>query len=133
MKNIEDLLKKSESFSLSLGEVSLTPCHSNLVEVLWHLLDLGVEMFLNFLYEPSIAGRNKVDGSTLSSVPTCSSYSVNVVLLLEGELVVDNESNLLDVNASSQEIGGDENSCGASSEFLHDHVSLELVHLSMHG
>lgn len=90
-------------------------------------------MLLDFLDESSVARRHKVDCSTLSSVPTSSSDSVDVVLLLEGELVVDNESNLLDINASSQEIGGDENSCRASSEFLHDHVSLELVHLSVHG
>ena len=58
---------------------------------------------------------------------------MNVVLLLEGQLVVDNETNLLHINTSGEQIGGDEHTSRSSSELLHDGVSLDLVHLTVHG
>lgn len=57
---------------------------------------------------------------------------MDVVFLLEGKLVVDDETNLLDIDTSGEEIGGDEDTGGSSSELLHDHVTSHLVHLTMH-
>ena len=90
-------------------------------------------MLLDLLNELGVHGRNEVNSSSLSSESSGSSNSVDVVLLLEGELVVDDETNLLHVDSSGEQVGGDEHSSGSSSEFLHDHVSLDLVHLSVHG
>lgn len=90
-------------------------------------------MFLDLLNKPGVIRQHKVNRSSLSSEPTSSSNSVDVVLLLFGKLVVDNQTNLLDVNTSSQKISSDQYSGRASSEFLHDHVSGDLVHFSVHG
>lgn len=57
---------------------------------------------------------------------------MDVVLLLEGELVVDDKTDLLNIDTSGEEIGGDEDTGGTSSELLHDHVTSHLVHLTMH-
>ena len=57
---------------------------------------------------------------------------MDVVLLLEGELVVDDETDLLDIDTSGEQVSGDQDSGRASSELLHDHVSGHLVHLSVH-
>jgi len=89
-------------------------------------------MFLQLLDEAGVVGLNEVDSSTLSTETTSSTDSVNVVLLLEGKLVVDDETNLLDIDTSSKQIGGDENTDGTGSEFLHDSLSLELIHLTVH-
>jgi len=90
-------------------------------------------MVLNFSDEFGVVWKNEVDCHSLSTESTSSTDSVDVVLLLEWELIVDDETNLLDIDTSSQEIGGNENSGGSSSELLHDGVSLDLVHLTMHG
>ena len=49
------------------------------------------------------------------------------------EIVVDDEGNLLNIDSSSEQIGGDENSGRSRSEFLHDDFSLSLFHISVHG
>jgi len=58
---------------------------------------------------------------------------MDIVLLLVGQLVVDDQTNLLDIDTSCKKIGGDEDSSGTSSELFHDGVSLDLVHLTVHG
>ena len=104
-----------------------------LIKVLRHFFNLGVEMLLNLLDEAGVLGRDEVDGSTLTTITTGTTDSVDVVLLLEGKLVVDNETDLLDVDTSGQKISGDEDTGGASSELLHDHVTGHLIHLSVHN
>jgi hypothetical protein len=102
-------------------------------EILWHLFNLGVVMVLDFSNELCIVWQNKVDCHTFSSETTSSTNSMNVVFLLEWKFVVDNETNLLDIDTSCEKIGGDEDSGGTSSEFLHDSISLDLIHFTMHG
>ena len=103
------------------------------LKILWHLLDLGVVMVLDFSDELGVVWQHEVDGDSLSSESTSSSDSMDVNFLLHWELVVDDESDLLDIDSSCEQIGGDEDSGGSSSELLHDGVSLHLVHLSVHG
>ncbi len=90
-------------------------------------------MVLDLLDEGGVLGEHEVDGGTLSSETTCSTNSVDVVLLLEGQLVVDNEADLLDVDTTGKQVGGNQNSDGARSELLHDDVSLKLVHFAVHN
>jgi len=89
-------------------------------------------MVLDLLDEAGILRENEVDGSSLSTETTSSTDSVDVVLLLDGELVVDDETNLLDINTSSKQVSGNEHTYGTLSELLHDNISLDLVHLSVH-
>ena len=49
------------------------------------------------------------------------------------EIVVDDERDLLNIDSSSEQIGGDEDSGRTRSEFLHDDFSLSLFHISVHG
>jgi len=90
-------------------------------------------MFLQLLDEAGVVGLDEVDSGTLSTETTSSTDSVDVVLLLEGKLVVDDETNLLHINTSSEQIGGNKNTDGTGSELLHDGLSLELVHLTVHN
>ncbi len=50
-----------------------------------------------------------------------------------GQIVVDHEGNLLDVNTTSQEIGGDQDAGRTRSELAHNNVTLLLFHLTVHG
>merc|ERR1711934_1238764 len=89
-------------------------------------------MLLELLQEASILWQNEVDGGSSSTVTTCSTNSVNVVLLVSWQLVVDDETHLLHINTSGKQVRGDEHSDRALSELLHDNLSLLLLHLSVH-
>jgi hypothetical protein len=51
-----------------------------------------------------------VDGNTLSTESTRSTDPVEVILSVDGKIVVDDERDLLNVNSSSPHVGGDKNS-----------------------
>jgi hypothetical protein len=112
--------------------VKSKPLGSEFVKIGGHLINLSVEMVLDGLDELSVLGEDEVNRGTLSTVTTSSTDSVNVVLLLEGQLVVDNETNLLHINTSGKQIGSDENADGTGTELLHDDITSKLVHLSVH-
>ena len=50
-----------------------------------------------------------------------------------GQIVVDHEGNLLDVNTTSQEIGRNQNAGRTRSELAHNDVTFLLLHLTVHG
>ena len=123
----------SWSSGLSFWDSLVAAGSVEILKVLWHLFNLGVVMILDLSDELGVIWKDEVDSNSLSSESTSSTDSVDVVLLFEWELVVDDETNLLDINTSCEKISGDEHSGGTSSELLHDAVSLDLVHLSVHG
>jgi hypothetical protein len=105
---------------------------SEFVKIGGHLVNLSVEVILDLLDEGSILGQHEVDGGTLSTETTSTTDSVDVVLLLVGELVVDNKTDLLNINTSSEEISSDQDTDGAWTELLHDDITAKLVHLTVH-
>ena len=56
---------------------------------------------------------------------------MNVIFSICGQVVVDDERDLLDVDTAGQQVGGDEDSGRAGPELAHDHVTLLLVHVSV--
>ena len=56
---------------------------------------------------------------------------MNVVFLVAGQVVVDDEGNLLDIDTTSQQIGRDQNARGTGAELLHDIVAMGLLHVSV--
>ena len=58
---------------------------------------------------------------------------MDVVLSVGRQVVVDDERDLLDVDTSGEEIGGDEHARGSRAELAHDDVSLLLIHVAVHG
>lgn len=98
-----------------------------------HFDDLGLVVLLGFLKELSVTGHDEVDGDTLSTETSGTSDSVDVALLLEGEIVVDDQVDLVDIDTTGKHIGGDEHSGGTRSERSHDQVTVLLGHFSVHG
>merc|ERR1712203_633770 len=82
----------------------------DLRDVVWELGDLGGVALLDLDHESGLKLGDEVDGDSSSSVTSGSSYSVDVVLLFVGEVEVDNESDLVDVDSSGEEVSGDEHS-----------------------
>jgi hypothetical protein len=90
-------------------------------------------MILQVLQEAGILGQHEVDGCALATEATSAADSMDIVLLLQGQLVVNNETDLLDINTSSEKISGDQDTDGTGSELLHDDLTFLLVHLAVHG
>jgi len=72
-----------------------------------HLLNLcAVELF-NLSHHTDVISSDEVDGNTLTSETTTTTDAVNVVLAVGRQVVVDDQGNLLDIDTTGEEIGGD--------------------------
>jgi hypothetical protein len=57
---------------------------------------------------------------------------VNVVFTIDRKVIVDYQRHLLDINSPRQQIGGNQNTGRTTPEFLHNDISLRLVHIAVH-
>lgn len=78
-------------------------------------------------------GRNQSLFTILKRIYSCEYRPVNVVLAIVGQVVVDDERNLLDIDTTRQQVGGDEDTRWARAELAHNHLALLLVHVAVHG
>jgi hypothetical protein len=58
---------------------------------------------------------------------------VNVVFAVAGQVVVNNQRHLLNVDTAGKQIGGDEHTGGARAELLHDELTAGLVEVAVHA
>ena len=98
-----------------------------------HFLDLSAVELLNLSHHADIISGDEVDGNTLTTETTTTTDTVNVVLTVGREIVVDNQGNLLDVNTTGQKVSGDQDTGRSRAELLHDDITLRLLHISVHG
>lgn len=101
--------------------------------VLGHLLNLSVVESLKLLQSIAILLGDEVDGNTLTTETTTTTNSVDVVLLGDGEIKVDDKGDLLNIDTTGQQIGGNQDTGRTRSELLHDSITLGLVHLTVNG
>merc|ERR1712228_495410 len=90
-----------------------------------------VEPF-KFLHNPDIIVRNEVDGDALSTETTTAANAMQIILCVLGQLKVNNQGYLLHVDATRQQVCGNQNSRGTRAELTHDQVSLLLIKLRVH-
>lgn len=102
-------------------------------DVGWHLLDLGVVELLELAERADVLISDKIDGDSLSSETSGTSDSVNVVLQVLWEIEVDNQRDLMDINSTGQEIGGDEDTGRSGTELSQDDVTILLSDISVSG
>jgi hypothetical protein len=67
-----------------------------------HLLNLSTVEGFDFTEHAHILGGDEVDGNTLSAETTSTTNSVDVVLTVGGEIVVDDQRNLLDIDTTAR-------------------------------
>ena len=58
---------------------------------------------------------------------------MDVVLAVGGQVVVDDQGDLLDIDTTGQKVSGDEDTGRSGTELLHDDITLGLVHVTVHG
>jgi hypothetical protein len=92
----------------------------------------AVKLF-NFSHHAYILGGNEVDGNTLSAETSSTTNSVDVVLTVGWQIVVDDQRNLLNINTTGQKISCDKDTGRTRSELLHNEITLALVHITVHG
>ena len=98
-----------------------------------HLLDLGAVELLDLTHHADIVSSDEVDGNTLTTETTTTTDTVNVVLTVGRQVVVDDQGDLLDIDTTSQKVGGDQDTGRARAELLHDNITLRLLHIAVHG
>ncbi len=76
---------------------------------------------------------DEVDSHTLPSKTTASTDAVNVELAIGGKVVVDDQGDLLDIQAAAPKVSGDEDPWISLSELAHDAIPLFLVHIAVHA
>ena len=124
----------SLSFSLSqLLCFCLMPCLDQIGHVHGHLLDLGAVKLLNLTHHAHILGSNEVDGNTLTAETTTATNTVDIVLTVGRQVIVDDQRHLLDIDTTGEQVGSDEHTRRAGTELLHDQVTLGLIHVTVHS
>lgn len=126
-------------------------CGKNLRNVQWHLVNLGVVELcsdqsvnqrhsntastrtFNVAEHANVLGGDKVDGDTLTTETTATANTMDVVLPVRGQVVVDDKRHLLDIDTPSEQIGGNENTRRARTELLHQDLALLLLHVTVLG
>ena len=101
-------------------------------DVHWHFLNLGVVILFNVLHRPHIVVGHEVDRNTLTTKTTTASNPVQVVLHILGEIEIDDQRDMLNIDATSKQVSGDQDTRGPRAELPHDEVALLLVKLCMH-
>lgn len=80
------------------------------IDVGWQLADLHLEALLDLSQNLFVLGRlHECDRETLSSESACAANSVQVVIASLRHVEVDNDVDLLDVDAAAEKFSCDEN------------------------
>lgn len=108
-------------------------CLDEVSDVHGHLLNLGAVELLDLAHHADIVSGDEVDRNTLTAETTTTTNAMDVVLAVGGEIVVDNKGDLLNVDTTGEEIGGDKDARRTGTELLHNQVTLGLVHVTVHG
>ncbi len=98
-----------------------------------HLTDFGSVKLFDITKVTDISFRKEVDGHTLTTETSGTTDTMDVVLSVGWKVKVDDQRNLLDIDTTSEQIGGDQNTGRTGTEFTHNDVTLSLVHISVHA
>ena len=88
-------------------------------------------MRLNLTQGILIILGNQIDCAALATEPARATDSVDIVLPLNGELVVDNQTDLLNIDATRKKVRANHNAHGALPKLPHTAGTLLGVHLTM--
>ena len=96
-----------------------------------HLNDMGPVETLNSAQGGDVLGRDKGDGDSLGTEATAATDAGDSVLTRAGEVVIDDERDLLEIDTRGQELDGDEDAGRSGAELLHDDRTLRVTHSLM--
>lgn len=98
----------------------------------WHLLNLSIVVLFDLLQHGNVLLGDEIDGNTLATETAGTTNAMQVVGLVDGEVVVDDDGNLLDIDTTSEQVSSDEDTRRAGTEGLHNCVTFLLGHFTVH-
>jgi hypothetical protein len=90
------------------------------------------QLTLNIAQNAHIILGDEVDSDTLASESARATNPVDVVLTIAGEVVVDDQRDLLNIDTTGPDIGRNQHTRVGLAEILHNAVALPLRHISVH-
>lgn len=96
-----------------------------------HLVDLGVVELFDIAKHANVLGGDEVDSDALAPESATTTDTVDVVLAVRGQVVVDNQRDLLDIDTARQEIGSDQDAGRTGTELLHEDLTGLLLHVAV--
>ena len=111
------------------GSLRLTQVRS---EVHRQLLDRRAVVLLDLAEQLHVALRHEVDRNTLAPVTATTTNTVQVVLLVRGQVVVDDDIHVVHVDTAGHEVRRHEHTRAAALEHGHHLLALALRHLGVH-
>jgi len=94
---------------------------------------LSVVELLELLQAAHVLGSDEVDRNSLSSETARATNAMDVVLKVAGKVVVDDQRDLLDINTTSEQVGGDEHTRRSGTELVQDDITLALRDITVGG
>ena len=123
-------LRDIQGHFVDLCVVEFCPNH-DLVMYPRHTGILNSKLTFNVTKHSDVVGRHKVDGDSLTSEPSTTANTVDVIFTVGGQVIVDDQRNLLHIDSASKEVGCNKNTRGTRSELLHQNLTLFLFHITM--
>ena len=74
-----------------------------------------------------------IDGHAFPAKATRTTDAVDIILTVAGQIVVDDQANLLHIDTTSPHVSRDQHAAVALAELLHNAVTFLLGHLSVHA
>lgn len=99
----------------------------------WHFLDLGAVELLDLSHHAHIVSSDEIDSDTLPAETSTTTDAVDVIFAIGGEIVIDDQRYLLDIDTTRQQVSGYEDTRRARTELFHDYITLLLLHVTVHG
>merc|ERR1719273_1574075 len=131
---IDTIFFSSKSFFLDSSCPLATLNVTAQVDLIWELRDVHLEPVLDLVEDLCIAlVGHKGDGETFGSKPSSPGHPVQVGVSVLGHVVVEDNVDSLNVHATTEEVGGDEDSLLEILELLVARESLLLSHASVNG
>lgn len=93
---------------------------------------LPAQEFLYSLEKVYILIRYEGDGHSVALCTRRTAYAMNIVLYVMRHIIVDDHEDIIDVDAASHDIGGNENGHFPRLETVHHLVALRLRKVGMH-
>ena len=101
-------------------QIKTTRALEELIKLLGHLVDLGLVEPLDVGEVPDSVLSDKIDGHTLAAEASAAADAMDVVLAVRGQVKVEDQGDLLHINAAGEEVRADEDAGGAGAELPHD-------------
>src|SRR3989338_1126448 len=99
----------------------------------WHLFNLGGVKLLELSESGNVITGGEVDRNSLATKTARPTNTMDVVLEVAWQVIVDDQRDLLHIDTTGEEISGDEDTRGAGAELVEDDLTLVLVDVRVSG